>query len=92
MCGLGARPRILRHVAQGSSAQHDPARSVVVPGQDLQQACLARAVAADEADLVPRGNGEARVGQHSARCDVDGETSGLDHERQLLRDGLPDVL
>src|SRR5437660_9558607 len=45
----GPRPRILRHVAERSAAKHDPAGSVVLTGQNLEQARLANAVAADKA-------------------------------------------
>src|SRR5437660_9713239 len=75
----GPRPRILRHVTEGSAATHDPAGSVVLTGQNLEQARLANAVAADKADLVSGGHGEARFRQNPARDNIDGETSDLQH-------------
>jgi len=69
----------LRHVAERASLQDDARRRVVFARQDLEQARLAGAVAADQADLVAGGHGEARVGKHPARGDVDGEIPDLQH-------------
>ena len=77
--GFCARPRILRDVAKCAAAQHEAGRGVVLAGQHLEQARLARAIAADEPDLVPGVDSEAGVGEHAARRDVDGESSGLQH-------------
>jgi len=88
---LRARPRILGHVAQRPAAEHKPARGIVLTGQDLEQARLARAVAPDQAHLVARGDGEARVREDAARGDVDGETTDLKHDG-MLRAAPRDVL
>ena len=93
-CGLRrlrARPRVLRDVAERPAAQHQAGGRVVLAGEHLEQAGLAGAVPADEADLVPRGDGEARVRQHPLRHDVDGEVSDLEHGDRMLRSGAAGV-
>src|SRR5438034_7456204 len=73
------RSRILRHITHGPATQNEAGRRVVLAGQDLEKACLACTIAADEPDLVPGIDGEVGVGEHTARRDVDGESSRLDH-------------
>src|SRR6202521_4636787 len=76
---LGARPWVLGHVAEGPASQNEPARGVVLAGHHLEQAGLARAVAPDEADLVPDRDDERRVRQDTTPGDVDGEITYLQH-------------
>src|SRR4029077_10171649 len=75
---LASRPRILGDVAKGPSTERHASGRVVLAGQDLEQARLARAVAPDKADLVSGGHGEARVRDDPARNDIDGKTSNLE--------------
>src|SRR5215471_11530063 len=70
---LASGPRVLRHVAEGPASEHDPTGRVLIAAEDLEQACLAGAVTADQADLVAGGHGETRIGQDAARSYVDGE-------------------
>src|SRR3989442_7485139 len=91
---LRARTGILRHAAERPAAQHKPAGGVVLTGQDLEQARLARAVATYQADFVPGADREPGVGQHATRGDVDGETADLEHDGMLRaapRDGLSHI-
>src|SRR2546430_9193280 len=79
MRSFRSRSRILWHVTQGPAAQHEAGRRIVLAGQHLEKACLARTVASDEADLVPGVDREACVAEHAACRDIDGESSRLDH-------------
>ena len=88
---LGAGARILRYIAERSAAQHEAACRVIVSSQHLQQAGLACSVAAYQPDFVPWRDGEAGVGQHTSRGDVDGETTDLEHDG-MLRAAPRDVL
>jgi hypothetical protein len=78
--GLGSRARVLGHVAERALFQDQPGSRVVLARQHFEQARLAGAVASDQTDLVPRRHGEARVREHPARDDVDGEISDLQHD------------
>src|SRR6266851_7620160 len=77
---FGAGPWVLRHISQRAAAEHQPRLRVVLAREHLEEARLARSVAAHEPDLVAGGHGEARVGQNPARRDVDGEVADLEHE------------
>src|SRR5438128_608170 len=77
------RPRTARAPARRVCALRPTARSAAgrpCRAEDLEQARLAGAVAPHQADLVSRGDGEARVRQHAARGDVDGKVADLQHE------------
>ncbi|CAL9666996.1 hypothetical protein SUDANB105_07295 [Streptomyces sp. enrichment culture] len=54
-------------------------------GQGGQQGGLPRAVAADEADPVARGDGEGDVGQQQARADAQLDTTSSDHGMTLRK-------
>ena len=76
---IGIRPGILRHVTQAAAAEHHSAGGLDIAGEDLQEACLTGAVAADEADFVPVAQQKAAVLDDGAGCDFHGEIVCLEH-------------
>src|SRR3979490_1751199 len=79
LCRLCTRARVLRDVAEGAAAQNQTCGWIVLRRQDFQQARLARAVTADQPDLVAGRDGEVGVGQHAPCSDVYGEVPDLEH-------------
>src|SRR5258708_1833925 len=78
--GFGTRAGVLGHVAERALPQDEPGGGVVFAREHFEQTRLAGAVASDQSDLVAGRHGEARVREHAARDDVDGEVSDLKHD------------
>ena len=74
---------ILVEVAERAGDGHGPGVRWVLAAQDPDQARLAGAVAAHEADLVAGAHGEARLDQREASTDLDGEVPGLEHRTSV---------
>ena len=71
-----ARPSSIR---RRSPPEDDAARRLDLAGEHFEQAGLAGAVAADQADLVPVAQQEAAVFDDSAGGDFHGEIGCLEH-------------
>src|SRR5262249_34781770 len=71
--------RILRKVADDAATKDRAAEGLGLTGQHLQQARLADAGSADQADLVAGVHGEGPLLQHEAASDVQRDTANLQH-------------
>ena len=75
--------RVLRQVAEAALA-HDPAGGRLgLAAEHLEQAGLAGAVAADEADLVPGHDGEVGRLDDEPAADLHREPLGLEHRSRV---------
>jgi len=75
----GVGPGVLRHVAEGAAPEHHAARRLDLAGENLEEACLAGAVAPDQPDLVAVTEQEAAVLDDGAGRDFHGEIGCLEH-------------
>ena len=75
--------RVLRQVAERAPAHDAPGGRLGLPAEHAEQARLAGAVAADEADLVPGHDGEVGRLDHEPAADLDRESLGLEHPIRL---------
>ena len=74
-------PGVLRQVAEPAAAVHDPGVRVGRAAEHLQQAGLAGAVAADQADLVAGAHREAGAFEDDVAAHLDRELPDLQHGR-----------
>ena len=81
---LGYVPQNPRPRSEAAGAVHDARRGVGGAAQHLQQAGLAGAVAADEADLVAGADREAGTLEHEGAADLDGELTDLQHPAMVV--------
>ena len=91
---LGSAGGLLRHRADAGRAR-DVDGAVVgrkLAGDQAQQRGLARAVAADEADLVARGNAHGRLVEENAAFDAEGEVVDVQHGAQAIAEDGPLVM
>ena len=91
---VGSARRFLRHPADAGGAGHVDAAVVglQLAGDQAQQRGLARAVAADEADLVPRRNARRGLVEDDAPLDAVGEVVDVQHGRKAIAEWAGDVM
>ena len=81
-------PRVLGQVAEAAGAVDDPGEGHLRAAQHLEQARLAGAVAADQADLVAGADREAGPLEDDGATHLDGELTDLQHPDHAHRAGL----
>ena len=75
--------RVLRQVPEGALADDPTGGRLGLATEDAEQAGLAGAVAADEADLVAGHHGEVGRLDDEPAADLDRETLRLEHRSRL---------
>ena len=75
--------RVLRQVAEAALADDAPGRRLGLAAEDAEQAGLAGAVAADEADLVAGHDGEVGRLDDEPAADLHRESLRLEHRSRL---------
>ena len=80
-------PRVLGQVAEAAGAVHDAGVGRLGAAQHLEQAGLAGAVAADQADLVAGADREAGALEDDGATHLDGELADLQHRTMLTGRG-----
>ena len=74
---------VLREVADGAAAADRAGRGQGVPGQHLEQGCLARPVPAHEANAITGGDLEAAVFEQQARPRAQFDATGHNQRNPL---------
>ena len=75
---LAMLPRVLAEIAQGTPSDGGPPRGGRLAGKHLEGAGLPGAVAAHDADLVPRSQAEAQVVDHGSAAGLDLQIADLE--------------
>ena len=78
--------RVLREVAECALTMHDADRGGSGTPEDAQQAGLARAIAAHEADLVAGAHRQRGAFDDETAADLNRQLAGLEHEVQGYED------
>ena len=84
--------RVLRQVAEAALADDPPERRLDLAAEDPEQARLAGAVAADEADLVAGDDGEAGVVDDEPPADLHRDIAHLQHGRPAAGGRMPSLV